>query len=265
MVLTKSNTLPDYGNWVPIRLLCLLAATTMIPAILLALSIINGWSWQLMALFIILFVVSALFLCYMAILYDVFSSNGGGLMEKVHEYVTERLPWDGHGLLLDVGCGAGALTIRCAKKFPEAHCVGIDYWGVKWDYSLLMCQHNAEAEGLADRCDFQKGDANNLNFADGTFDAVVSNFVYHEISDGKSREELLLETLRVLKPGGSFALQDIFGKRSVYGDFMKTVQRLGTNTVSEINYADSASEIPIPKWMRVTGILPGVGIIYGRK
>ena len=132
MVLTKSNTLPDYGNWVPIRLLCLLAATTMIPAILLALSIINGWSWQLMALFIILFVVSALFLCYMAILYDVFSSNGGGLMEKVHEYVTERLPWDGHGLLLDVGCGAGALTIRCAKKFPEAHCVGIERrtpWG----------------------------------------------------------------------------------------------------------------------------------------
>ena len=135
----------------------------------------------------------------------------------------------------------------------------------KWDYSMLMCQRNAEAEGLADRCDFQKGDANNLDFVDGTFDAVVSNFVYHKISDGKSREELLLETLRVLKPGGSFALQDIFGKRSVYGDFMKTVQKLGTNTVSEINYADSASEIPIPKWMPVTGILPGVGIIYGRK
>ena len=37
--------------------------------------------------------------------------------------------------VLDVGCGAGALTIRCAKKFPEACCVGIDYWGIKWDYS----------------------------------------------------------------------------------------------------------------------------------
>lgn len=59
--------------------------------------------------------------------------------------------------------------------------------------SNYINQPALQAEGLVDRCDFQKGDANNLDFADGTFDAVVSNFVYHEISDGKSREELLLQ------------------------------------------------------------------------
>lgn len=64
-------------------------------------------------------------------------------MGRVHEYVANHLSWDGRGRLLDVGCGAGALTIRCAKKFPEACCVGIDYWGIKWDYSQRMCQHNA--------------------------------------------------------------------------------------------------------------------------
>ena len=64
-------------------------------------------------------------------------------MGRVHEYVANHLSWDGRGRLLDVGCGAGALTIRCAKKFPEACCVGIDYWGIKWDYSQCMCQHNA--------------------------------------------------------------------------------------------------------------------------
>ena len=50
-------------------------------------------------------------------------------MGRVHEYVANHLSWDGRGRLLDVGCGAGALTIRCAKKFPEACCVGIAYWG----------------------------------------------------------------------------------------------------------------------------------------
>ena len=158
-----------------------------------------------------------------------------------------------------------ALTIRCAKKFPEAYCVGIDYWGIKWDYSQRMCQHNAEAESVADRCTFQHGDANHLNFADGSFDAVVSNFVYHEINDGKSREELLRETLRVLKPGGSFALQDLFGQKSVYGDFQEVIKRLQADTVSEIHYTDSATEIPIPKWLRVSRMMPGVGIIYGKK
>ena len=164
-----------------------------------------------------------------------------------------------------MGCGAGALTIRCAKKFPEACSMGIDYWGIKWDYSQRMCQHNAEAEGVTDRCTFQHGDANDLDFADNSFDAVVSNFVYHEINDGKNREELLRETIRVLKPGGSFALQDLFGQKSTYGDFQGIIERLRANTVSEIHYADSATEIPIPKWLRVSGMMSGVGIIYGKK
>ena len=55
-------------------------------------------------------------------------------MGKVHEYVVSHLPWDGRGRLLDVGCGAGALTIRCARRFPQSHCTSIDYWGIKWDF-----------------------------------------------------------------------------------------------------------------------------------
>ena len=35
--------------------------------------------------------------------------------------------WDGKGSLLDIGCGAAALTVRCAKAFPEAEITAIDY------------------------------------------------------------------------------------------------------------------------------------------
>ncbi|MBR6963064.1 MAG: methyltransferase [Prevotella sp.] len=125
---------PDYGNWVPKRLLYGLLVAVLITTALLIGALANGWAWPWMALVAILLVVSAGFLCYMTVLYHVFSFSGGGLMGRVHEYVANHLPWDGRGRLLDVGCGAGALTIRCAKKFPEACCVGIDYWGIKWDY-----------------------------------------------------------------------------------------------------------------------------------
>lgn len=256
---------PNYGNWVPKRLLYVLLIAVLVFIALLIVALADGWEWPWMVLVATLLVGSAGFLCYMTVLYHVFSFSGGGLMGRVHEYVANRLPWDGQGRLLDVGCGAGALTIRCAKIFPEAYCVGIDYWGIKWDYSQRMCQHNADAEGVTDRCTFQHGDANDLDFADNSFDAVVSNFVYHEINDGKNREELLRETIRVLKPGGSFALQDLFGQKSTYGDFQGIIERLRANTVSEIHYADSATEIPIPKWLRVSGMMSGVGIIYGKK
>ena len=98
-------------------------------------------------------------------------------MGKVHEYVAQHLSWTGNGRLLDVGCGAGALTIRCAKRFPQAECTGVDYWGFKWDYNQSMCRHNAEAENVNERCKFMHGDANNLEFEDESFDAIVSTCI----------------------------------------------------------------------------------------
>ena len=39
------------------------------------------------------------------------------MMGKVHEYVAQHLSWTGNGRLLDVGCGAGALTIVVPSDF----------------------------------------------------------------------------------------------------------------------------------------------------
>ena len=58
---------------------------------------------------------------------------------------------------------------------------------------------------------FQKGDAVKLDFPDETFDLVTSNYVYHNIM-GKDKQALLLETLRVLKKGGTFAIHDLMSK-----------------------------------------------------
>ena len=63
-----------------------------------------------------------------------------------------------------------------------------------------------------------------MSFPDETFDAVTSNYVYHNVT-GANKQELLLETLRVLKKGGTFALHDIMSKRR-YGDMDEFILKL---------------------------------------
>ena len=122
-------------------------------------------------------------------------------MERVHQVVLSHLDFDGQGQLLEVGCGSGALSIRAALTWPDAQITGMDYWGVAYGYGQAMCEKNAESEGVGFRCAFRHGDANKLDFPDESFDAVVSNYVYHNVM-GADKQALLLETLRVLKKGG---------------------------------------------------------------
>lgn len=142
------------------------------------------------------------------------------IVEGVAEYVT--LPEGGVGL--DVGCGSGALTIACAKRNPQGTMVGIDRWGAEYaSFSKELCEQNAQAEGISN-VRFRKGDACKLDFPDETFDAVTSNYVYHNIT-GINKQALLREALRVLKKGGTFAIHDLM-EPVRYGDMEKFVQEL---------------------------------------
>ena len=80
-------------------------------------------------------------------------------MAGVHQHLVDHLEWDGEGTLLDIGCGAAALTVRCAKAFPNSQITAMDYWGVEWNYAKEQCEKNARLEGVENRITFQKGDA----------------------------------------------------------------------------------------------------------
>ena len=90
------------------------------------------------------------------------------------------------------------------------------------------------------RCRFQHGDANRLDFPDESFDAVVSNYVYHNIM-GSDKRTLLLETLRVLKKGGVFALNDEMKPR-MYGDMETFAQELRDMGYEDVHIIDTAQE-----------------------
>ena len=53
---------------------------------------------------------------------------------------------------------------------------------------------------------------------------MTSNYVYHNIT-GADKQKLLLETLRVLKKGGTFAIHDLMSQRR-YGDMRSFVKKL---------------------------------------
>lgn len=140
---------------------------------------------------------------------------------------------------LDVGCGSGALTIACAKRNPQGRMIGVDPWGpVCSDFTKVRCRQNAQAEGV-ENVDFMPGDALALPFPDESFDAVTSNYVYHNIT-GHSKQKLLLEALRVLKKGGTFAIHDIMSPAR-YGDmdaFQDTLRAMGYERVELIDTTD---------------------------
>ena len=262
--MTREN-IPDYGNWVPKKLIVLLWFLTALAVVLAAVGFTLGWNNILNAVLVVLIFIALFFAISMTGLRWTFSYSGGRLMGKIHDFLISKLPWDGNGKLLDVGCGSGALAINIAKKFPKGKITGIDYWGMGWDYGKKMCEENAKIE-KAGNITFQKGDACHLDFPDESFDAVVSNFVFHEVRVEPDKEKLMREALRVLKKGGSFAFHDLMEDRHMYKDMDAFVEELKKEGFEEVNYMPNTENLPfVPGYARTYMFFNKLGILYGRK
>ena len=181
------------------------------------------------------------------------------IVEGIAEYIT--LPEGGVGL--DVGCGSGALTIACAKKNPQGSMVGIDRWGPEYAaFCKELCEQNAQAEGVVNTS-FQKGDACKLDFPDETFDAVTSNYVYHNIT-GRNKQALLRETLRVLKKGGTFAIHDLMSPVR-YGDMEKFAEELKAQGYEKVWLIDTTNGMFMSRKEAKMLMLGGSTLLVGRK
>jgi SAM-dependent methyltransferase len=252
---------PDYGNWAPRSLVFALGfgvAAFILFAIFARIA-------ELKALFIICAFLCAANFFYFFNLYRALSYKGGCLSGKILDMVLSRLPWDGNGKILDIGCGSGALSIKLAKKYPEAKITGIDYWGFGWNYSKEQCQRNAALEGASSRIEFLRGSAAKLPFEDESFDAAISNFTFHEVKDAKNKRDVIKEALRIVKKGGAFAFHDMYYMKSLYGDPEELLAELRSLNISEINIIDTRRLPLIPKLLRNPLVFGDIGLIYGKK
>lgn len=98
------------------------------------------------------------------------------------------------GTILDLGTGPGYLPIEIAKRSPTIRVIGVDL-----SRKLIeMARLNAATAGLTDRLTFQCGNAGRLEFADSSFDMVISTGMLHSL---KEPVKVLQEIHRVLKEG----------------------------------------------------------------
>jgi ubiquinone/menaquinone biosynthesis C-methylase UbiE len=257
----NNNQQPVYGNWVPKKMFYM-QGTVIIVLILLAVFI---HIIALRTIFCIGAVICIGAFVYFYKAYQVFSYNGGSLSGKIHDMILSYIKWNGNGAVLDIGCGSGALSIKLAKKFTEAKITGIDYWGVEWDYNKEQCQQNASVEGVEGKITFIKASASKLPFENESFDIVVSNFTFHEVKDSKNKIDVIKEALRVVKQGGIFVFHDLFYVKKLYGEPEDMIIKLHTPDISEINIINTSKLEIIPKFLRTSFMLGGIGLIYGKK
>jgi len=101
------------------------------------------------------------------------------------------------GELLEVGSGRGGGASFVARYLRPRRLVGID---VSHEV-VALCRSRHAVPGLS----FEVGDAEHLNFADASFDAVLNIESSHCYGD---RDAFLAEVRRVLRPGGYFLYAD---------------------------------------------------------
>jgi ubiquinone/menaquinone biosynthesis C-methylase UbiE len=118
------------------------------------------------------------------------------------ELYLDKLTLPANALVLVLGCGTGmeARTLASKPGF-NGRIMGIDLS----PKLVEVARDLTNQEGLEKCLEFQTGDAHQLDFEDGHFDAVIAHTLISHVSDPLS---VLREACRVLKVKGQLAVFD---------------------------------------------------------
>jgi ubiquinone/menaquinone biosynthesis C-methylase UbiE len=101
--------------------------------------------------------------------------------------------------ILDLGCGPGIVSAALAPHAREV--VGFDLTPEMLEKARQRC----EKAGLSN-LRFELGRAEQLPFAEGTFDAVVTRLTLHHFPDPR---QVMAEMVRVTRPAGRVVVADV--------------------------------------------------------
>jgi len=163
--------------------------------------------------------------------------------------------------LLDIAAGTGDLTIEAARRHPSIQLVGIDFVRKMMEAGRMKI----EKEALSNRIQLLQGDALNLPFADGSFDAASIAFGIRNIPD---KLRALKEMERVVVPGGQVIILEMVSPpnrfiKAIYHLYLSRVlprlaKTFSRNPAAYYYLADSIMHFPPPEMFR--GIMERVGL-----
>lgn len=119
--------------------------------------------------------------------------------------------------VLDLGSGGGIDVLLSARRVgPQGKAYGLDMT----DEMLALARENQRKAGVTN-VEFLKGEIESIPLPDNSVDVIISNCVINLSAD---KDRVLTEALRVLKPGGRFAVSDIVVRGAMPADIKRKVE-----------------------------------------
>ena len=119
-------------------------------------------------------------------------------------------------VVLDLGSGGGIDVLLSAQRVgPTGKAYGLDMT----DEMLALARENQRKAGVTN-VEFLKGEIENIPLPANSVDVIISNCVINLSAD---KDRVLSEALRVLKPGGRFAVSDVVVRGTVPEEVRKSM------------------------------------------
>jgi demethylmenaquinone methyltransferase/2-methoxy-6-polyprenyl-1,4-benzoquinol methylase len=158
---------------------------------------------------------------------------------------------------IDVGAGATALDVAtgtAAVAIEVARRTGCSVVGIDQSPDMLAAgRERVAAAGLDERIRLLKGNAEQLPFEDGAFDALTFTYLLRYVADPAAT---LRELARVVRPGGTIASLEFALPRGVWRVLWELYVRIGL---------PAAGRLISPGWHEVGRFLgPSIRRFYAR-
>lgn len=141
----------------------------------------------------------------------------------------------GGGLLVEIGCGTGRISVPCRDRFEAI--VGFDIS----EAMVRTAERKRREIPDGGHLRYLVGDAENIPLRDGVADAVVFSGILHHV---ESPGRVIAEALRVLKTGGRY--WGLENNRSAFRPLFDALMRISTiwnEKAHEDHFIMSAREI----------------------
>ena len=135
----------------------------------------------------------------------------GSSMRDSNLWLARAARLERHRRVLDAGCGVCGPGIDMARAFPAVRIVGLTLSGRQTATGAQLIRD----AGLSDRMQMVNGDYHALPFADGSFDAAL---FLESIGYADNLARLLGGVFRVLRPGGTLYVKDVFRREPLWSD-----------------------------------------------